>query len=109
MPRGDKSSYTSKQKRQAKHIEEGLEKRGAPKKVAKSRAWATVNATTGGAKKSGAGRAKKIMKAPAKKAGVAIQRTRAPADRVRAAKKAAASRKQEAANGRKTPRVKKAA
>ena len=28
MPRGDKSSYTGKQKRQAEHIEEGYEKRG---------------------------------------------------------------------------------
>jgi hypothetical protein len=28
MPRGDKSAYTSKQKRQAEHIEEGYERRG---------------------------------------------------------------------------------
>jgi hypothetical protein len=28
MPRGDKSSYTSKQKRQAEHIESGYKKRG---------------------------------------------------------------------------------
>jgi hypothetical protein len=28
MPRGDKSSYTDKQKRMAEHIEEGYEKRG---------------------------------------------------------------------------------
>ena len=28
MPRGDKSSYTDKQKRQAEHIEEGYEHRG---------------------------------------------------------------------------------
>ena len=33
MPRGDKSSYTDKQKRQAEHIEEGYEKRGVGKKV----------------------------------------------------------------------------
>ena len=31
MPRGDKSSYTDKQKRQAEHIEEGYEKRGLAK------------------------------------------------------------------------------
>jgi hypothetical protein len=30
MPRGDKSTYTDKQKRQAEHIEEGYEKRGVP-------------------------------------------------------------------------------
>jgi hypothetical protein len=28
MPRGDKSSYTDKQKRMAEHIEQGYEKRG---------------------------------------------------------------------------------
>lgn len=28
MPKGDKSSYTGKQKRKAEHIEEGCEKRG---------------------------------------------------------------------------------
>jgi hypothetical protein len=51
MPRGDKSKYTSKQKRQAEHIEEGYEKRGASKKEAERRAWATVNKVTGGGKK----------------------------------------------------------
>ena len=51
MPRGDKSSYTSKQKRKAEHIEEGYEKRGVPKKEAVRRAWATVNKETGGGKK----------------------------------------------------------
>ena len=58
MPQGDKSSYTSKQKRQAKHIEEGYEKKGLSKKTAKARAWATVNKTTGGGKKKGSGRKK---------------------------------------------------
>ena len=51
MPQGDKSSYTSKQKRQATHIEKGYEKRGVSKKTAKARAWATVNKKTGGGKK----------------------------------------------------------
>ena len=36
MPRGDKSSYTDKQKRQAEHIEEGYEHRGVGKKEAES-------------------------------------------------------------------------
>ena len=31
MPRGDKSAYTDKQKRQAEHIEEGYEDRGVPR------------------------------------------------------------------------------
>lgn len=56
MPRGDKSSYTDKQKRQAEHIEEGYEKKGVSKATAEKRAWATVNKTTGGGKKSGSGR-----------------------------------------------------
>ena len=55
MPRGDKSSYTGKQKRQAEHIEEGYEERGLPKKEAKRRAWATVNKTYGGGEKPGGG------------------------------------------------------
>ena len=69
MPRGDKSSYTDKQKRQAQHIEEGYEHRGVGKGEAERRAWATVNAETGGGKKSGSGRGKKTNKAPAKKGG----------------------------------------
>jgi len=59
MPRGDKGSYTDKQKRKAEHIEEGYEKRGVSKKEAESRAWATVNKESGGGKKSGSGRGKK--------------------------------------------------
>jgi len=59
MPRGDKSSYTDKQKRKAEHIEEGYEKRGTSKKEAERRAWATVNKESGGGNKSGSGRGKK--------------------------------------------------
>src|ERR1700759_2230073 len=69
MPTGDKSSYTSKQKRKAEHIEEGYEKRGTPKKEAERRAWATVNKSSGGGKKSGSGRGKKENKAPTRKGG----------------------------------------
>ena len=56
MPRGDKSAYTDKQKRQAEHIEEGYEKRGVPEKEAERRAWATENKISGGSKKSGSGK-----------------------------------------------------
>lgn len=69
MPRGDKSSYTEKQKRQAEHIEEGYWKRGVSKKTAEARAWATVNKMTHGGKKSGSGRGKKVDKSPARKGG----------------------------------------
>lgn len=47
MPRGDKSAYNSKQKRQAEHIEESYEDRGVSKKEAERRAWATVNKQDG--------------------------------------------------------------
>ena len=58
MPRGDKTKYTAKQKRQAEHIEESYEKQGVAKDEAEKRAWATVNKQTGGGKKSGSGRKK---------------------------------------------------
>jgi plasmid stabilization system protein ParE len=69
MPRGDKSSYTQKQKRKAEHIEKGYEKRGTSKKEAERRAWATVNKESGGGKKSGAGRGKKSNKSSSRKGG----------------------------------------
>ena len=69
MPRGDKSAYSSKQKRQAEHIEEGYERKGTSKKEAERRAWATVNKQTGGGRKSGSGRKRAATKrASAKKA-----------------------------------------
>jgi plasmid stabilization system protein ParE len=93
MPKGDKSSYTGKQKRQAEHIEEGYEKKGVSKKTAKARAWATVNKSTGGGKKSGSGRGKKTSKASAKKGGKKGAASRTKASRSKAAKKAARTRK----------------
>jgi hypothetical protein len=50
MPRGDKSSYSPKQRRQAARIEDSEEKRGYGKKRAEQIAWATVNKRTGGAR-----------------------------------------------------------
>lgn len=50
MPRGDKSSYTDKQKRQAAHIEESEKAEGRSEKTAERIAWATVNKQDGGAK-----------------------------------------------------------
>jgi plasmid stabilization system protein ParE len=69
MPQGDKSSYTNKQKRQAEHIADSYSKRGVSKKEAKSRAWATVNKETGGGKKSGSGRGKKVNRSASRKGG----------------------------------------
>ena len=56
MPRGDKSSYTDKQKRQAEHIEESEKDSGKSTKTAERIAWATVNKQDGGGKQSGSGR-----------------------------------------------------
>lgn len=69
MPRGDKSSYTDKQKRKAEHIEQGYEKRGVSKKEAESRAWATVNKESGGGNKSGSGRGKPDTHESSRKGG----------------------------------------
>ena len=52
MSQGDKSTYTAKQKRQAKHIEESERDSGRSKKDAQRIAWATVNKQDGGGKKA---------------------------------------------------------
>ena len=96
MPRGDKSAYTDKQKRQAEHIEEGYESRGTPKDEAERRAWATVNKETGGGKKSGSGRGHPEDHGSSRKGGRlggAASASRSPAERSASAKKAAATRK----------------
>ena len=53
MPRGDKSSYTDKQKRQAQHIESSEKKEGRSSEDAERIAWATVNKQAGDGKKGG--------------------------------------------------------
>lgn len=87
MPRGDKGSYTAKQKRKAEHIEEGYEDRGVSKKEAERRAWATVNKESGGGKKSGSGRGKKENHEPARKGGRKAGSSQSAAERSAAAKK----------------------
>lgn len=99
MPKGDKSSYTEKQKRQAEHIEEGYEKRGTSKPEAERRAWATVNKETGGGRKSGSGRGKATDPSPSIKGGHkggAASAGRTAAQRSASARKAAATRKRNA-------------
>jgi hypothetical protein len=54
--RGSKKSYTSKQRRQARKIEESAKRGGRKTKTAKRIAYATVNKQDGGGKKSGSGR-----------------------------------------------------
>ena len=103
MPRGDKSAYTDKQKRQAEHIEEGYEHRGVGKKEAERRAWATVNKETGGGKKRGSGRGVPTSNISSKRGGRIggprggkASASRPAAARSRSAKKAAATRKRQA-------------
>ena len=70
MPRGDKSSYSGRQKRKAAEIEKSYERRGVSKKTAAKRAWATVNKQEGGgAKKRATQRKTARKKTPAKKSG----------------------------------------
>ena len=99
MPRGDKSSYTDKQKRKAEHIEDSYESRGVPEEEAERRAWATVNKETGGGNKSGSGRGKTDTNVSSKEGGRrggAASAARPAAERSASAKKAAATRKREA-------------
>ena len=96
MPRGDKSSYTNKQKRQARHIEEGYEERGVSDEEAARRAWATVNKETHGGKKSGSGRGRAVDTSPSRKSGKLggkASAKRSAAARSASAKKATATRK----------------
>ena len=104
MPRGEKSSYTAKQKRQAEHIEEGYEHRGVPEGETERRAWATVNKKTGGGKKSGSGRGKRTSHASSRKGGrlggVAAAKRPASA-RSASGKEAAATRQRKSAHKKK--------
>lgn len=99
MPRGDKSAYTDKQKRKARHIEAGYEKRGVSQDEAEGRAWATVNAESGGSNLSGSGRGKPDTHASSRKggkAGGAAAASRTAAERSASARKAAATRRRNA-------------
>ena len=96
MPQGDKSSYSNKQKRKARHIEKGYEQRGVSEDEAARRAWATVNKESKGGKKSGSGRGKKESHASSRKGGKMggqASAKRSKAARSRSAKKAARTRK----------------
>ena len=96
MPRGSKAKYTDKQKRKARHIEEGYEESGVPEDEAERRAWATVNKESGGGNKSGSGRGVRDTHVSARKGGRIGGRasaSRPAAARSASARKAAATRK----------------
>ncbi len=72
MPRGDKTKYTNKQKRQAEHIARGYEQRGLSEREAKRRAWATVNRIYGGGEvKGGSGYGRPPDRKPSRRASKA--------------------------------------
>lgn len=96
MPRGDKSSYTDKQKRKANHIEEGYEHRGVSHDEAERRAWATVNKESGGGKKSGSGRGKPESHTAARKGGHIAGSSQSHEKRSAAAKKGWETRRKRA-------------
>lgn len=96
MPRGSKAKYTGKQKRKARHIERGYERRGVSRRESARRAWATVNRESHGGKKSGSGRGKKVSHGSSRKGGRLGGRAsarRSAAARSRSARKAARTRR----------------
>ena len=95
MPRGDKSSYTDQQKRQAEHIEKGYEGRGVGHEEAERRAWATENAISHGGKKSGSGRGRSQAHSPERTGGQKGGSSQSHAERSRAAKKGWETRRRE--------------
>lgn len=100
MPRGDKSAYTDKQKRKAEHIEEGYKDRGMSDDRAEAIAWATVNKESGGGNRSGSGRGKPDTKVSAHRGGRLggkASAARSAEERSASARKAAATRKRNAA------------
>lgn len=99
MPQGDKSSYTDKQKRKARHIGQSYEERGVSHREAQARAWATVNKDSGGGNKSGSGRGQPDTHVSARKGGRkggAASANRPAADRSAAARKGWETRRKRA-------------
>lgn len=87
MPRGDKSAYTGKQKRQAEHIEQSEKARGMSPKRAAAIGWATVNKQDGGGRKAAGARSSR---------GKSASRSAPSASRSAAAKKGWATRRRNA-------------
>jgi hypothetical protein len=85
MPRGSKSKYTGRQKRQAHDIEAGAKRRGYSAKRAAQIGYATVNKQDHGGKQSGGGRGK-TSNTSASQAGKASHRTTRGGSRAQHAK-----------------------
>jgi hypothetical protein len=89
MPTGSKAKYTARQKRQARHIEEGAKKRGYSAKRAAQIGYATVNKQDHGGKKSGSGRGKKRSAVSSRAGGRASHSGRGKVSASRAHKRSA--------------------
>lgn len=100
MARGSKKSYTSKQRRQAHHIEESAEKRGYSSKRAAQIGYATVNKQDQGGKKSGSGRGKTSNKSSSRKGGTASRGRRSSSSTSTRTSTRGGSRAQHAKAGR---------
>lgn len=97
MPRGSKAKYTDKQKRKAEHIEEGYETRGLSPQRAKQIAWATVNKESGGGNQSGSGRGKPDTHVSSRRGGKIGSQSQSHTTRAQAGRKAAETRRRNAA------------
>ena len=110
MPRGSKRSYTSKQRRQAHHIEESEQKAGKSEQRAEQIAYATVNKQDRGGKQRGGGRGKTRSTSASGKGGRTAGRStagrstsgRSTAGRSTASSRTASSRKGGRTAGRST-------
>src|SRR5215467_12365590 len=89
MPRGSKSKYTSKQKRQAHHIEDSAKRRGYSSKRAAQIGYATVNKQDHGGKKAGSSRGKSSNKSSSRAGARASARSRRGGSRAGRAGRAA--------------------
>jgi plasmid stabilization system protein ParE len=102
MPVGDKPKYTDKQERKAEHIAESYEHSGVSEREAERRAWATVNKDDGGGKQpGGSGRSVSTGHPAAHKGGRiggAASAARPASKRSSSARKAAETRKRNAAH-----------
>lgn len=81
VPQGSKSSYTSRQKRQAHHIEGSVKRRGGSSRTAERIAYATVNKQDKGGKRSGSGRGRRRTTASSRRGGRKAATTRSRAGR----------------------------
>ena len=97
MPRGNKSAYSDKQKRQVKHIEEGYAKHGVSDGEAAARAWATENKMSGGGRVAGSGRGQTENNKPSRKESQVGGQNQSHVKRVASGKKAATTRRRRAA------------